>query len=83
VVDHRPRAIGTPILGLALTETARREPLDHQEMEPEPMNDIFYKRYMQPALVALKLPAARFHDLRHSFAVNLLSATPPIDFKPV
>jgi integrase len=28
-----------------------------------------YKRFMQPALAALKLPAARFHDLRHSFAV--------------
>jgi integrase len=42
-----------------------------------------YKRYMQPALAALSLPAARFHDLRHSFAVNLLSATPPVDFKRV
>lgn len=43
----------------------------------------FYKRFMQPAETALKLPAARFHDLRHSFAVNLLSATPPVDFKRV
>ncbi|BDB41766.1 hypothetical protein IWGMT90018_22120 [Mycobacterium kiyosense] len=24
-----------------------------------------YKRFMQPALAALKLPSARFHDLRH------------------
>jgi integrase len=31
----------------------------------------------------VKLPAARFHDLRHSFAVNLLSATPAVDFKRV
>lgn len=42
-----------------------------------------YKRFMQPALVALDLPAARFHDLRHSFAVNLLSASPAVDFKRV
>ncbi|BDE14940.1 hypothetical protein Mkiyose1665_26310 [Mycobacterium kiyosense] len=42
-----------------------------------------YKRFMQPALAALKLPSARFHDLRHSFAVNLLSASPPVDFKRV
>lgn len=43
----------------------------------------FYKRYMQPAELATKLPAARFHDLRHSFAVNLLSASPAVDFKRV
>ena len=43
----------------------------------------FYKRYMQPAEIACNLPAARFHDLRHSFAVNLLSASPPVDFKRV
>lgn len=43
----------------------------------------FYKRFMQPGEIALKLPAARFHDLRHSFAVNLLSASPPVDFKRV
>lgn len=43
----------------------------------------FYKRFMQPAEAALSLPAARFHDLRHSFAVNLLSASPPVDFKRV
>jgi integrase len=42
-----------------------------------------YKRFMAPALVALGLPSARFHDLRHSFAVNLLSASPPVDFKRV
>lgn len=42
-----------------------------------------YKRFMQPACRTLKLPPARFHDLRHSFAVNLLSATPPVDFKRV
>lgn len=38
---------------------------------------------MQPAETALDLPAARFHDLRHSFAVNLLSSTPAVDFKRV
>jgi integrase len=38
---------------------------------------------MQPALAATNLPAARFHDLRHSFAVNLLSASMPVDFKRV
>jgi hypothetical protein len=38
---------------------------------------------MQPAEIALGLPSARFHDLRHSFAVNLLSASPPVDFKRV
>lgn len=43
----------------------------------------FYKRFMQPAETSLNLPAARFHDLRHSFAVNLLSASPPVDFKRV
>lgn len=43
----------------------------------------FYKRFMQPAQSVLGLPAARFHDLRHSFAVNLLSASPPVDFKRV
>jgi integrase len=32
-----------------------------------------YDRYLQPALSALKLPAARWHDLRHSYAVNMLS----------
>lgn len=40
-----------------------------------------YKRFMQPALQRNNLPAARFHDLRHSFAVNLLSAN--VDFKRV
>ncbi|NVN51621.1 site-specific integrase [Mycolicibacterium hippocampi] len=50
--------------------------------KPVDLNN-FYKRFMQPALVALNLPAARFHDLRHSFAVNLLSASPPVDFKRV
>jgi integrase len=48
--------------------------------KPLDMNNV-YKRNMQPALAACKLPKARFHDLRHSFAVNLLSATPPVDFK--
>ena len=43
----------------------------------------FYKRFMQPGEKALGLPAARFHDLRHSYAVNLLSANPPVDFKRV
>jgi integrase len=43
----------------------------------------FYKRFMQPGETALALPAARFHDLRHSFAVNLLSASPAVDFKRV
>lgn len=43
----------------------------------------FYKRFMQPGETALLLPAARFHDLRHSFAVNLLSASPAVDFKRV
>ncbi|WP_102417146.1 site-specific integrase [Mycobacterium sp. 4858] len=43
----------------------------------------FYKRFMQPGEAALGLPAARFHDLRHSFAVNLLSANPAVDFKRV
>ncbi len=43
----------------------------------------FYKRFMQPAEMTLGLPSARFHDLRHSFAVNLLSASPPVDFKRV
>jgi integrase len=51
-------------------------------VSPVDLNN-FYKRYMQPAEIACKLPAARFHDLRHSFAVNLLSATPPVDFKRV
>ena len=37
--------------------------------------------HMQPAETACKLPASRFYNLRHSFAVNLLSATPPVDFK--
>ena len=50
--------------------------------KPVDLNN-FYKRYMQPAEKALNLPAARFHDLRHSFAVNLLSASPPVDFKRV
>lgn len=36
---------------------------------------------MQRAEEMLKLPAAWFHDLRHSFAVNLLNANPPVDFK--
>lgn len=31
-------------------------------------------RYFRPALEALDLPAARWHDLRHSFAVMSLSA---------
>lgn len=43
----------------------------------------FYKRFMQPGETALTLPAARLHDLRHSFAVNLLSASPAVDFKRV
>lgn len=43
----------------------------------------FYKRFMMPGEVALSLPPARLHDLRHSFAVNLLSASPPVDFKRV
>jgi len=34
------------------------------------------KRHRQPALAALSLPAARFHDLRYGSAVNLLSADP-------
>lgn len=38
-------------------------------------------RYFRPALEALKLPKARFHDLRHSFAVIQLSAG--VDFKRV
>ncbi|WAJ43539.1 hypothetical protein OK015_20365 [Mycobacterium sp. Aquia_216] len=33
-----------------------------------------YKRYLAPALKAHKLPAARWHDLRHSFAVMSLSS---------
>lgn len=32
-----------------------------------------YKRYLAPALQVLALPAARWHDLRHSFAVMSLS----------
>ncbi|MHA7649398.1 tyrosine-type recombinase/integrase [Mycobacterium sp. ML4] len=32
-----------------------------------------YKRFMRPALAALKLPASRWHDLRHTFAVMSLS----------
>ncbi|BBZ70796.1 tyrosine-type recombinase/integrase [Mycobacterium paraseoulense] len=32
-----------------------------------------YKRYLAPALQSLKLPASRWHDLRHSFAVMSLS----------
>ena len=35
-----------------------------------------YKRHRQPALAALSLPAARFHDLRYGSAVNLVSADP-------
>ena len=49
---------------------------------PVDLNNV-YKRFMQPAEAACELPAARSHDLRHSFAVNLLSASPPVDFKRV
>jgi len=41
------------------------------------------KRYMHRASAALSLSAARFHDLRQSFSVNLLSANPHVDFKRV
>lgn len=65
-------------LGRDVTDSAQRfdwaKPID---------TDNVYKRFMQPALRALSLPPARFHDLRHSFAVNLLSASPPVDFKRV
>ena len=32
-----------------------------------------YKRYLQPALKALKLNPSRWHDLRHAFAIMSLS----------
>ncbi|MDL9935480.1 tyrosine-type recombinase/integrase [Gordonia sp. ABSL1-1] len=41
----------------------------------DPINtDNVAARYYAPALAALGLPASRWHDLRHSFAVNSLSA---------
>lgn len=73
-------------LGLAAAKAEGRNINDSADRfdwtKPIDTNNV-YKRFMQPALAALKLPAARFHDLRHSFAVNLLSATPPVDFKRV
>lgn len=33
-----------------------------------------YRRCLQPAVAALKLPHSRWHDLRHAFAVMSLSA---------
>ncbi|QKT06344.1 tyrosine-type recombinase/integrase [Gordonia sp. X0973] len=41
----------------------------------DPINtDNVADTYLQPALAALGLPASRWHDLRHSFAVNSLTA---------
>jgi integrase len=68
------KAAGVPLTDRASTPLSAEEIATTYKWT-EPINtDNVADHYYAPALAALGLPASRWHDLRHSFAVNSLSA---------
>lgn len=72
--DPTPAADDSPEAAAQRAE-ARAAEIAATHKWTEPINtDNVSNRYYTPALAALDLPPARWHDLRHSFAVLSLSA---------